>query len=506
MVEEDAQNQPGSEHLVDEELEPQEADGAVAGEEGEEKAEPELKDRLKEVIEVQVEEVGTLRKKLTITVPRGTIDEQSNEQYGELKREALVPGFRKGRAPRRLLEKRFGSEVQETLVQQLVLSGYLAATEKTDLKVLGDPLVWATEKGAQTPTLVDPQKAIELITIPDDGPLTFSCEVEVRPEFELPELEGIPVTKRVLEIKEEDVAAEVDRLRKLCGTHEDVEGPVQTDDVVVADLKMTCEGAVLKEQAEVRIAARAQMVDGVVLEKLGEALVGAKVEDVRVVSGRIPDSYVKAECRGKQADFEFKVRQIQRLSVPSMEDVVTRLGFESEQEIRDYVKKDMESRLGEMVRRDMGAQVYQYLLDNTSFDLPGGLSERQVAQVVMRRMIDLYAQGVPQDEVQKQLDEMKTKVREDVVRELKLAFIMEKVAEQCEVEVAEGEINAQIAAIAQRQNQRFDRVRDHLAREGAIANLYIRIRDHKIVEQLIEKAKVTEETPEADGAQASDAT
>lgn len=500
MADEDVQNQPQDEEQESEELEPQE------GEESEGESKPELKDKLKEVIDVQIEEVGTLRKKVTITIPRETIDEQSNEQYGELKREALVPGFRKGRAPRRLLEKRFGGEVQETLVQQLVLSGYMAATEKTDLKVLGDPLVWATEKGAQTPTLVDPQKAIELIAIPDSGPLAFSCEVEVRPEFELPELDGIPVTKRVLEITDKDVNSEVERLQKMCGTYETIEGPVQADDVVVADLKMSCEGTVLKEQAETRMAARAQMVDGVVLDKLGDVLVGAKADDVRTISGQIPDSYVKAECRGKQADFEFKVRQIQRLSVPPMEDVIKRLGFENEQEIRDFVKNDMESRLGDMVRKDMGAQVHQYLLDKTSFDLPGGLSERQVAQVVMRRMIDLYSQGVPEDEVAKQLDEMKTKVREDVVRELKLAFIMEKVADKVEVEVTEGEINAQIAAIAQRQNQRFDRVRDQLAREGAITNLYLRIRDHKIVDQLIEKAKVTEEKAGAGDASASDAT
>ncbi|MBP7934644.1 MAG: trigger factor [Phycisphaerae bacterium] len=506
MAEEDAQSQAMSEHLEDENLAPQDGEEALAGEESEGESKLDLKDQLKEVIEVQVEDAGTLRKKLTVTIPRATIDEQSDEQYGELRREALVPGFRKGRAPRRLLEKRFGGEVKETLVQQLVLNGYMAATEKSDIKVLGDPLVWATEKGAQTPTLVEPQKAIELISIPDDGPLTFSCEVEVRPEFELPELGGIPVTKRSFDIKDDDVSTEVDRLRKMCGAYDTVEGPVQADDVVVADLKMTCEGAVLKEQAEVRMAARAQMVDGVVLEKLGEALAGAKADDVRSISGQIPDSYVKAEYRGKQADFEFKVRQIQRLSVPSMEDVVQRLGFETESEIREYVRKDMESRVGEMVRNDMGAQVYQYLLDQTSFDLPGGLSERQVNQVVMRRMLELYSQGVPQDEVQKQLDEMKTKVREDVVRELKLAFIMEKVAEQCEVEVSEGEINAQIAAIAQRQNQRFDRVRDQLAREGAITNLYVRIRDHKIVEQLIEKAKVAEEKPEAGDVQASDAT
>ena len=153
--------------------------------------EPEsLTDELKKSVEVQVEEIGTLRKKLTIGIPADTLSHRLDEQYDELRRDAMVPGFRKGRAPRRLLEKRFGAEVGGTLVQQLISGGYMAAIEKVDLKVIGDPLIWAKEAGAETETLVDVQTAIDLIELPEDGQLEFACEVEVRPDFELPELDN----------------------------------------------------------------------------------------------------------------------------------------------------------------------------------------------------------------------------------------------------------------------------------------------------------------------------
>ena len=473
--------------------------GEGGEEQAQEGAKPSLQEKLKEAIDVRVEDVGTLRKKLTVTIPREAIDGQLDEQYDELRREALVPGFRKGRAPRRLLEKRFGSEVGETLVQQFLTSGYMAATEKTDLKVLGDPLIWATEKGATSESLVDVSKALELVEIPKEGPFVFACEIEVRPEFELPELDGIPVIKPIIEITDDQVAKQVDRLRGMLGTYTSVaDGLIQTDDLVTADVKMTCGDAVLKEQQAVRIAARPQVVDGVALEKLGEALTGAKAGDVRTATGTIPDTHIKPEFRGKQAEFTVAVRQVQRMDLPEVnEEFCRHFGFESVPELRDWARKDLESRIGEQVRQNMADQVCQYLLDKVSFELPERLSERQINHVVMRRMIDLYEQGVAPAEVEKILDELKTRARQDAVTGLKLAFVMEKLAEKIEVEVEEGEVNAQIAAIARRQGRRFDRVRDELIKQGGLDNFYLRIRDEKIVAKLLEKAQVTESRPEA---------
>ncbi len=446
--------------MAEEDIQGQQTEG---GDEAETKtAEPSLQEKLKEKIDVRVEDVGTLRKKLTITVPRDAIDAQLDDQYEELRREALVPGFRKGRAPRRLLEKRFGHDVGETLVQQFLTVGYTAATEKTDLKVLGDPLIWVTEKGATTQTLVGPQKALEILEVPKEGPFSFSCEVEVRPEFTLPALDGIPVTRPVIEITDDKVDAQMDRLRGMLGTYVSAgEGPVQTDDVLTADIQMTSGDTVLKEEQNVRLAARSQVVDGVVLEKLGDALAGAKVNEVRTITGQIPDTYVKEEFRGKPAEFAITIRQIQRLDLPEMnEEFFKHFGFETESELRQWVRKDLESRVGEQARQAMADQICQYLLENTSFELPERLSERQVNHVTMRRMLELYEQGVPPAEVEKILDELKTRARADAVTSMKLAFVFENLAEKFDVDVAEEEINAQIAAIARRQGRRFDRVRE----------------------------------------------
>jgi trigger factor len=263
--------------------------------------------------------------------------------------------------------------------------------------------------------------------------------------------------------------------------------------VITVELKMTSGDAVLKEEQNVRIPVRPQVIDGVVLEKLGEVLTGAKVGDVKTISGQIPDSYIKEEFRGKQADLTITVRQIQRMELPEVnEEFAKHFGSETVAELRESVKADMESRIGEQVRQAMSDQICQHLLDKTAFELPERLSERQINQVTMRRMLELYQQGVPPAEVEKILDELKTKARADAVTSMKLAFVFEKLAEKFKVEVTEEEINAQIMAIARRQGRRFDRVRDELIKQNAVDNLYLRIRDDKIVTKLLEQAKVTE--------------
>ncbi|MHC4795132.1 MAG: trigger factor [Planctomycetota bacterium] len=493
--------------MADEELEDQQegqVDELVETEaEGAEEEEKSLEDKLKEAVEVQLEDIGSLRRKLTITVPRETLDEQVDDQYGELRREALVPGFRKGRAPRRLLEKRFGNEVNETLVQQLVGTGYKVATEKEDLKIIGDPLIWVKEdEEAEGETLVEVGKAIDLIKMPQEGPLEFSCEVEVRPEFDLPEVEGIAIEKPILTIKDEDVDVQVERLCSMRGTYETVtEDKVQADDMLTVDLKVNSEGAELKQEENARLAARPQVIEGISLDQLGDQLSGSKVEDVCTVGGKFPDDYAKAEYRGKQADIEIKIRDIRRLKVPEFDEkFVKSVGFETEKELREWIRGDLESRLDEQVNQAMAGQVYEYLLNKTDFDLPARLSASQTDRVVARRMLELYRQGVPPAEIEKNKDQMKIGASEEAARDLKVAFIMESLSEKFEVEVSEGEINGAIAAIAQRQGQRFDRVRDELIKSDRIASLYIQLRDEKIVKQLLEKATITEKEPEREAA------
>lgn len=466
--------------------------------EGVEGAVVDLKETLKSVIKVKVADAGVLRKTLTVTVPRESLQSEFDKEYKELLTEATVPGFRKGRAPRRLIEKRFGRDVNDQVQTRILSNAYLAAVEREDMKVLGDPLVWIRAKdksGEEKEQLADMQAALSSLKIPDDGDFEFRCEVEVKPEFELPKLEKVPVSKPSLEISDDDVSVQIDRLRARRGSFAPTaEGDaVQADDLLVCDMRMTVDGAEIKTAENVRFAARAQMLEGAIVSDFGQKMAGAKVGESRTVDGPLPDDYATADLRGKTAKFELKVQEIKRLQLPPLDaSFLESMGFDKESDFRDYVRTTMQSQLGEEIRRGMQEQVRRYLLEHTKIEVPEGLSSRQAERIASRRRVELARQGVPDDEIEKHADEMMTGARAQAATELKLFFILDKIAEKWEIDVTEEELNSQIASIARSYNRRFDRVRDELTQNNGLTMLYLEIRDEKCIDRILESAEITD--------------
>ena len=461
--------------------------------------------KLKEAISVEQEDLGSLRRKLTITIPQETLDERRSEQFAELKRDSTVPGFRKGHAPLRLVEKRFASDVGEQLRSQLIGSGYLAAVEKEDLKPLGDPLFWVKvqeerighddkPRKVETEKLLPIDEAVDNMTLPKEGPLTFSCELELKPEFELPKLKDIPVNRPVVTVVDDDVDREVDRMRMMRGTFQPVEkGAVKPDDMLYADMKMSVDGETIASEENTDLAARDLRVKGVPLVGFGDAVKGKKVDGKFSFDAPVPDDHENIDIRGKTAHFDFTIREIKRLELPPIdEEFLSTIGFTSEDELRLAVRSSLESRLDTTIKRAMREQVGEFLVEKTQLDIPAGLSQRQTDRSVARRRIAMYQAGVPEAQIEKQMDELRSKVHDQAVRDLKLFFILEKIADDREIEVSEEQVNGAIAQIAQQSNKRFDRVRDELSKGDGLATLFYQLRDEQVLEALLEGAKITE--------------
>jgi len=473
MAKELEKEQPDSTEPQDE-LETEAAESQNELEEEVEEQEPSLKDR----ISVAVEDVGLLRKQLKVTVPREAIDERLTRSYEELRHEAAVPGFRKGRAPMELIRKRFGKEVSDDVRAAIITEAYEAALEKEQLEVLGEPDI-----------------DLDKIELPDEGDLEFACEVEVKPEFDLPSLKGIEIRQPKIEVTAEDIDREVERLRMLAGRFEVVEDGVKADDLVTADLVVTVDGEQITSQSDVGLFARPRAIEGMVFEDLAERLAGAKAGQQRTLEGTLPDDYEREDLRGKRAEVQITVKEVKRLVLPELnEQFLSDYGFESEEELRNSIREGLEARLGDRVRSARREQVRQYLLENVKLDLPEKLSNRQAARVAARRILQMRSQGVPDTEIEKRMDELQTQARQQAANDLKLFFIMEKIAEQLDVSVSEEELNGRIAAIAQAYGRRFDRVRDEMIRDGSFSALYLELRDEKCIDKILETAKIIEES------------
>ena len=467
-----------------------------------------LQEKLKDAISVKVDEIGSLRKKVVITIPRTSIDEQFDDRYDELREKASVPGFRPGRAPQKLIEKRFGNEVGEEVNHQLVSSAYLAGVEKESIDALGDPLIRVTvtedradDKGkmqsVEIEQLLPLSDALQHLKCPTEGDWDFECEVEVRPVFELPELKGIKVNQPELKVSKKDVDEEIKRMNMMRGKYMPVEdGKTIADDVIVGAMTVVCEGSTIKTEDDAELAARDQRYDGILLEGFAKASTGKKIGDKVTLKVTLPDDYTDVELRSKPAEFEITLAQIKRLEVPELDNAYFEsIGFENREEFEGYIKDSKQQSLDQQVRRDMRQQVRNHLLEQADFDIPEGVSQRHTEHLVGQQMMNLYRQGVPDSEISKHADELRIEASARAHNELKLVFIMDKISEEKEVDISEEEVNNAISMIAAQRNRRFDRVRDEIISTGHLRTLYVQLRDEKILEMLLGDAEVTEGKP-----------
>ena len=175
---------------------------------------------------VTIKQAGSCKKKVVVEIPEQTVKNAADEQYETLRKEAIIPGFRRGRAPRRLLEKRFGKETTEQIKLKLLADASDSAVKDSKLDVLRDPDI-----------------DFEKIELPASGPLKFDFEVEVRPEFDLPSLDGIPVNKTKLAVTDGQISKEIEQLQKWAGVWTPREtGKIELDDQIIADAILKVEG------------------------------------------------------------------------------------------------------------------------------------------------------------------------------------------------------------------------------------------------------------------------
>jgi len=428
---------------------------------------------------ITIEEAGPCKKKVIIEIPEETIKTATDEQYETLRKDAQIPGFRKGRAPRRLLEKRFGKETTEQIKLKLLADASDSAIKDNQIKVLRDPDI-----------------DFEKIELPSEGPMTFDFEVEVRPEFDLPLLEGIAVKKTKLEVTDEQVDREIEQLRKYSGLWAPRDGgEVEPGDQIIADATLTVQDKQEPEKLDnIEIFVRHNgFVGGIPVEKLDELLAGAKVGDVRETSVDISKTYFREEYRGKKVDIRIAVEDIKWLKPAELnEEFFARFGVESAEELRERMRDNLHGRLEQQVRTEMTNQIYKYMLDYTDFELPTDIVADQANTLLQRQYISLIRQGLRREQLDEQLEQLKAGSEKQAQEQLKTFFIMEKVAEKLEIDVTEEEVNGHIAQLAIQRGQRPEKMREQMLRDGSLAQFRLQVREDKCIAKLLESAKITE--------------
>jgi trigger factor len=459
---------------------------------------------------VAVEDVGPCKKKVSVEIPEETIKEMADEQYRELRREAVLPGFRKGRAPRRLLEKRFGKETKDSVKLKLLAEASEAAMKSQKLDVLTDPEI-----------------DYEHIELPETGPMKFSFEIEIRPEFELPALEGISVTRPKLEVTEGQIDAEIEQLQRWSGVWTPREdGVVQADDQVIADARLRVEltedekarqTAIVegkkKEEGETKqppipeaetkldnaeIFVRPNgFVGPIPVEKLDELLVGAKAGEKKTTTVEVPQTFFREEFQGRKVDVEIDIKDVKFLKPAEIDEhFLQRFSVATVEELRDRIRENLQARVESQIQTEMSDQIYKYLLEGTKFDLPMDIVARQAGNVLQRQYINMLSRGLSRQQVDEQMEQLRAGSEEQAKEQLRTFFIMDSVAEKLGIEVTEEEINGHIARVAIQRGQRPEKMKEQMERDGSLSQFRLDIRQNKCISKLLESANISEQASE----------
>ena len=383
---------------------------------------------------VTVTESGPCKKKIEIEIPEQKVREYLDKKYQDLRKVAEVPGFRKGRAPLRLIEKRFGSDISNQAKLELIIEAAEAAIKDNNLDTLGDPSI-------------DHEK----IELPSTGPMKFDFEVEIRPEFDLPDLEGITVSKPKVEVTEQMVDEQLQTLRRQAGVWTPKDKPAELDDQIIADVVLNVEDHNERNKEDnVEIYVRkTAFAAGIPIEDFDQLMKDARHGDTRKTTVELPSTFYNEDYRGKKVNVEIFVKEVKTLEPAEMnEEFLSRYGASDENDLRDMLRDHLESQAERSAQSAMSEQVYAYLRDKVEFDLPETLVASQALSILQRQYSNLLMQGLSREQIDEQMDRLRAASDQQAKEQLKMFFIMDKVADALDVSVSEetGHI-AYVAAI-----------------------------------------------------------
>jgi len=408
----------------------------------------------------------------------------------KLAKDVVVPGFRKGRVPRVILERYLGKETLYNEALTLVMGeAYPAAVQDTGIEPVAQP-------------------EVEVVQAEEGKPLVFKAKVEVKPEVELGQYRGLEVTRKVKPITPADIEAELERLRQRYARLTTLEdGTVMVGDIVKIDYKGSVNGKGFKGGA-----AKGKEVEvgrGYLVPALDEALIGMRVGETKEVKFTLPNDYHDERVAGKEAIFTVTVRETRRKELmPLGDDFAKEV---SEFDTLEELKADIARRLEEAAASEadllLRQEVVAQAVANANAEPPPSMVKRQVEEMLEDMIATVEGRGVSRDRFFEIMnttpEEMRERLSADAVRTLKTRLVLDAVAKAEALQVSEAEIEAELKKLATLYRQEPQELRKMFEATGRLAVIRQKLLRDKTVEFLVEQAIIKEELPEIGGVTAA---
>jgi trigger factor len=421
-------------------------------------------------LQVTVKEDGPVKRRLEVHVPAERVSAETEQAYRRLAGRVQLPGFRRGKVPRRVLEDRYSHDVRHDVLRHLV--------EETCAEVVRDK---------NLPVVSSPE--VSEHTFADDGTIRYVAVLEIRPAFELGTYKGLDVTKKIERIEEAKVDEMIGRLRERMAVleTEDDRVNVQSGDVLEFDMTATCEGRVLEKASGTGI--KMEVGAGRFPEEFEKQLVGVTRAIETPIDVSFPADHPDADLAGKSVRFAVTVRAIKNKILPAVDDeFVKDLGWDdcaSVEQLRAKIRADLESHASQEADRRMRGELLGRLVDEHPFDVPESLVNRQIGATLR----DMGVSEIPEDRV----DEIRSKLEPSAVKQVRARFILDAIAKAEALDVSQDELEQEVRRQLMAAGGEADKLRQYYSSAGAVMGLKMDMLRDKAMTRLAELATQRDE-------------
>jgi trigger factor len=427
---------------------------------------------------VQIEDAGPCRKRIRVEINRGDIDARFHEHYSKLTFESQLPGFRPGKAPRRLIVKRAEKEVASQVKGEVLLASLQQLGEEHNLAPLSAPDI-------------DPSK----VEIPPSGPMIYQFEVEVRPEFEVQPYRGLKLRRPVRTFTPADIAEARGRiLREHSQIVPKEQGTAELGDLLTCDIVFKSGDQILGKLDEQTVVLDKRLAfKDVQVARFSEQMHGAKAGETRTLEAQLSGT-IRHELAGRIIQAVFVIKDVKMFRYPEITDefVQAKFNISSASLLDEVIRSLLERNLEYTQRQYAREEILKQLLEGTKLELPQELLRRQYDKVKRRRAIELRNDGLELKQIAAELSRMDQNVQATAEAGLRAHFVLQKIAEIEKIDVSEEDLNDEIARIAEREGESPRKTRAKLEKDDALDSVAAEMVERKVLDLIIENAEFTD--------------
>ncbi|GAW93304.1 trigger factor [Calderihabitans maritimus] len=424
----------------------------------------------------KLEKIEKNRALMEVEVEPEELDKALWQAYRKVVKKVNIPGFRKGKAPRRLVENYVG---KETLLQEaleiVIPQAYTEAVNETQIEPIDYP-------------------RLEVVQAEEGKPLIFKAEVDVKPEVRLGQYKGLEVEKEEVKIEEEDVQRYLENMQQRYAKLVSVnDGAVEEGDVVTIDFEGFIEGKPFEggqgEDFTLEIGT------GFFIPGFAEQLVGAKVDEEREINVTFPSDHPNKDLAGKEAVFKVLVKEIKRKELSPLDDEFAKdvSEFETLEELKNDIRNKLKATAEQRAEEEFRRRVVEKAVEAAEVEIPEILIKRQLESIIQEIERNLKYQGLTLDKYLEMsnltLEKLQEKYRDQAVKRVKSDLVLEAIAKAEKIEVTEEDVDEAVTRLAESYKQDPKAVKATLAAQDNLQDLKYNLLLKKTVDFLVNSVK-----------------